>query len=543
MTPVLNNGILMRDTTYKAGSHLDKYHLQAMMGDAQPLDMGVVDLWAMTQKVEMPLYQLSSFNGKNVKHVPGTNRGQWKWTTPISQDVAYVIEDIEPLNLTKGIDGTSFKVKLNKRFAHTEVFTYDQYIGCEIYVLPSEDIIPMGDAYIHTVKLINNDNYKFLDNQFLKGGTKMFSKGTIRSQEYSQRFADMQVEAGSREFYNFISNGVANNSYSVSTVADMRLKGAINADGTIPITEIWKTSDPNIDLGVPRIETMIEKMGAAYVTGAIQKGTLTKSLVRTMEVAHMNKLARDVENYLMWGHGGLISQTDGPDNIRMSVGLWMQLDSAYKRIYNKSNFSLDLFQAEIYNFFNGKVEFNGPDSKRQLIVQTGLGGFKLASEAIARKATAAGFTIQASANGGIGAISGKAMDMNFGFAYTSFDIPFLANVKFVINAAFDNVNANDITNPIIDGFRLSSYSFIIFDVTESGNDNIFLLKDEDNHQMRWWYENGTADYMGKSSGFQSSGKFTGYRCFMEQPHSAIWVKDPTKVLKIVMRNPRTGGSF
>jgi len=24
---------------------------------------------------------------------------------------------------------------------------------------------------------------------------------------------------------------------------------------------------------------------------------------------------------------------------------------------------------------------------------------------------------------------------------------------------------------------------------------------------------------------------------------AIWVKDPTKVLKIVMRNPVTGGSF
>jgi hypothetical protein len=24
---------------------------------------------------------------------------------------------------------------------------------------------------------------------------------------------------------------------------------------------------------------------------------------------------------------------------------------------------------------------------------------------------------------------------------------------------------------------------------------------------------------------------------------AIWVKDPTKVLKIVMRNPITGGSF
>jgi hypothetical protein len=30
---------------------------------------------------------------------------------------------------------------------------------------------------------------------------------------------------------------------------------------------------------------------------------------------------------------------------------------------------------------------------------------------------------------------------------------------------------------------------------------------------------------------------------MTQTMPAIWVKDPTKVLKIVMRNPVTGGSF
>jgi hypothetical protein len=30
---------------------------------------------------------------------------------------------------------------------------------------------------------------------------------------------------------------------------------------------------------------------------------------------------------------------------------------------------------------------------------------------------------------------------------------------------------------------------------------------------------------------------------MSQTITSIWVKDPTKVLKIVMRNPVTGGSF
>jgi len=143
----------------------------------------------------------------------------------------------------------------------------------------------------------------------------------------------------------------------------------------------------------------------------------------------------------------------------------------------------------------------------------------------------------------VGAVTGKGMDLDYGFAYTSFTIPFLANVKFVLNPAFDNLNTNDIENPLIDGRPLSSFSFIIFDVTDEGNDNIHLLKLSWDNQLKWFYQNGTMDYMGRTQGFASTGQFNGYRVYMTQTMPAIWVKDPTKVLKIVMRNPVTGGSF
>ena len=143
----------------------------------------------------------------------------------------------------------------------------------------------------------------------------------------------------------------------------------------------------------------------------------------------------------------------------------------------------------------------------------------------------------------IGAITGSGMDLGFGFAYTSFVIPFLANVKFVLNPAFDNLHTNDIENPLVDGRPLSSYSFIIFDVTDEGNDNIYLLKLSWDNQLKWFYQNGTMDYMGRTQGFASSGHFNGYRVMMTQTMPSVWVKDPTKVLKIVMRNPVTGGSF
>ncbi len=537
-TPVLNNGIFLRDTAYNASSHVDSYHLVNMLKDAEPMDLGPVDLWAMSQKVEMPLYQMSSFGGKNVIEVDNA-RGEYKWQTPVSRDLPYIIEDIDAaLGNTRGADGQTFRIKISRReFGHGDIITYDKYNGTELYIT-DEDILPVGDGFIYTVQMVNNNNAATFDSAFLANGTKYFRKGSARG-EYGERFSDITTGTGFREFYNYVGGAEAHVHYSVSSRADLMIKGGMNADGTVPVTEIWRTSGDNMDPSVTSLDDMVKVMGKDKVKRAFDNGDLSRSFLTQMEAAHLTKVANDIESYLMWGQGGRVRQ-DGPDDLRLSVGLWAQLDNSFKRVYNKNNFNLDLFRSEIYNFFNGKVEFQGPDPKRQLIVQTGMGGMRMVNEAIKRDAVASGLVIQAA---DIGAITGQGMDLNFGFAYTSYVIPFLANVKFVLNPAFDNVNTNDIENPIIDGFPLSSYSFIIFDITDNTNDNIFLLKLSWDNQLKWWYQNGTMDYMGRSQGFQSSGQFNGYRVMMSQTMPAIWVKDPTKVLKIVMRNPVTGGSF
>jgi hypothetical protein len=539
-TPVMNNGLFLRDTQYQASSHVDSYHLVNMLRGTEPMDMGPVDLWAMAQKVEMPLYQMASFGGKNTIMVDNP-RGEYKWQTPTVQDLPYIVDDLESGDV--GADGVTFKIKLNKRiFGHGDIITYDKYNGMELYIT-ADDIIPAGDGFIYTVQLVNNDNTATLSSQYRQAGTKFFRKGSARG-EYGERFSDISVQTGFREYYNYVGGAEAHVHYSISSRAELMMKGGLNADGTLPVTEIWRMFDKNMDPSVTSLETMVSKMGKEYVKKAYDNGTLTRSFVTALEAAHLSKIATDIETYLMWGQGGRIKQ-DGPDDIRLSVGLWKQLDSAYKRIYNKGQFSLELFRAEIFNFYNGKVEFKGPDPKRELIVQTGIGGMKLVNEAIKREAISAGLVINAGTNGGggIGAITGTGMDLNFGFAFTSYTIPFLANVKFVLNPAFDNVHTNDIENPMIDGYPLSSYNFIIFDITDNTNDNIFLLKLSWDNQLKWFYQNGTMDYMGRTQGFQSNGVFNGYRVYMTQTMPAIWVKDPTKVLKIVMRNPITGGSF
>lgn len=538
----MNNGLFLRDTQYQASSHVDSYHLVNMLRGTEPMDMGPVDLWAMAQKVEMPLYQMASFGGKNTILV-NNPRGEWKWQTPTVQDLPYIVENVEAPDTAVGADGVNFKIKLNKRiFGHGDIITYDKYNGKELYIT-AEDIIPAGDGFIYSVQLVNNDNNASLASAYMAPGTKYFRKTSARG-EYGERFSDISVQTGFREYYNYVGGAEAHVHYSISSRAELMMKGGLSADGTMPVTEIWRMFDKTLDPSITSLETMVSKMGKEYVKRAYDNGTLTRSFVTALEAAHLSKIATDIETYLMWGQGGRIKQ-DGPDDIRLSVGLWKQLDSAFKRIYNKGQFSLELFRAEIFNFYNGKVEFKGPDPKRELIVQTGIGGMKIVNEAIKREAISAGLVINAGTNGGggIGAITGQGMDLNFGFAFTSYTIPFLANVKFVLNPAFDNVHTNDIENPMIDGYPLSSYNFIIFDITDNTNDNIFLLKLEWDNQLKWFYQNGTMDYMGKTQGFQSAGTFNGYRVYMTQTMPAIWVKDPTKVLKIVMRNPITGGSF
>jgi hypothetical protein len=543
-TPVLNNGIFLRDTNYKASSHVDSYHLTQMLGSAEPMDMGPVDLWAMTQKVEMPLYQLASFGGQNTIMVDNA-RGEYKWQTPIAQDLPYslgVIDGVvDAAGTARGIDGQTFKILLNKRaFGHGDIITYDKYNGIELYVT-ADDILPSGDGFVYTVQIVNSNNTQGLKDAYLKSGTKFFRKGSARG-EYGERFSDLTTGTGFREFYNFVGGAEAHVHYSISSRADLMLKGGMNADGSIPVTEIWRTFDQDVDPSVSSLESMVEIMGADYVKRAFDNGNLSRTFLTNLEAAHLNKIASDIETYLMWGHGGRVKQ-DGPDDIRMSVGLWKQLDNSYKRIYNKSSFSLDMFKTELYNFYQGKVELEGPDPKRTLIVQTGIGGMKLVNDAIAKEAaglTTIGGVINADNNG---MVTGSGMDLGFGYAFTSYVIPFLANVRFVLNPAFDNLHTNDIENPLIDGRPLSSYSFIIFDITESGNDNIHLLKLSWDNQLKWFYQNGTMDYMGRTQGFSSSGNFNGYRVYMTQTMPSVWVKDPTKVLKIVMKNPITGGSF
>ena len=68
---------------------------------------------------------MSSFGGKNVINVDNA-RGEYRWQTPVTNDLPFIVEDIEPDNAYKGTDGSTFSIKLSRReFGHGDIITYD----------------------------------------------------------------------------------------------------------------------------------------------------------------------------------------------------------------------------------------------------------------------------------------------------------------------------------------------------------------------------------------------------------------------------------
>lgn len=491
------------------------------------------------------MYQLSSFNGKNT-HLVDDPLGRYVWQQPVPADLPYSVEDLDPSNTTKGEMGTTFQIKMNKKvFSNSATITYDKMNGVELWVT-EDPILETGDGFIYTVKIKNPGEFQYLDNAYLTPETKWF-RTTSDMGEYGQMYDEVFLEAGAKEMMNFVGNSGVDFHYKMSLNAVKMLEAGISTPGAVVVNEIWNLDyksipDPSIR-NISNINELKAKQGFDWCKDMAAKGLLTTSWITKVEATGLAKMARDVENDLMWGKGGSI-QTGYGETLRSSMGLWKQLDNAFKKVYNIGSFSIDMFTSEINNFFYGKVDLVGPDPNRTIVVQTGRAGMELVNKKLAEEAVKLPFQLSGTDLGVVKSLEkSNAMKLHYGYSFTSYTIPFLANIQFVYNPAFDPAEANNIENPLINGYRLSSYSFIVFDITDGANDNIILLKKKWDNELRWRYINYKCDYMGRKYGFQSSGSNGGYEVFMDMPKPAIFVKDPTKVLKIVARNPITGFSL
>lgn len=543
-TPSINNGIFYRQTQFDVRSHVGKNYLLDM-GVETATDLGPVEFWAMSRKSELPLYKLSSFGGQNIIEIDGKIV---RYQVPIStDDTVEITADLTGSDEKPGLDGKPFEIMLSdEKFGYGDILKFDKYSDIELVVQPVPVRVKGDGAHIYTVKLVDNGNRKFLDKKYLAPTNRISKYGSVMSPEFGQQFGSWKLSGvGQREYIQYVGTANAQTSYWISNEANSLGLDPRDYKKVIEYVQIDGSGDP----GIPELNKYMQQVGMTPkdLSDMVKQGKARMKFAYAYDEIAVRTIARDRENYLMWGSGGRIL-FDGQDEIYMSAGLWQQLDSGYKHVYNMNNFSLDMFKSVISNYLHPKVDFTTPGQEPLMVVETGRGGLNLAHEMIRKEVNSNSFILNGRE---LGIVTGDAYDLGMGLFYRHITIPMVAQLRFVYNPALDPVVTNQIENPTLPtGFPLSSYSFIIHDITENGGaDNIKLLRRKDS-KLRMIIENGldahpmtTMVGAGGATVHQSASRKSGFGALFFQPYDAIWVKDPTRVLKLVMRNPFTGNTL
>lgn len=542
MTPVLNNGLFYRQTIFDARSHVAANYLPTMPVD-KITDLGPVEYWAQTRKSELPLYKMSSFGGRNVVEIDGSVA---RYQVPVSADDT--VEIVEDLTTTDkpGLDGTPFEIMLSTdRFGYGDLLKFSQFSNAEMVVDPAYPIKEKGEAFIYTVKLLDNSNVKFLDKKYLVPGSRVGKFGSVIPTEFGQNYSSWSLKGiGEREYLLKIGDASAQTSYWVSNRANEHGISLQNYKRIMEYVQINDSGDPTItDLNKYMTSVGMSPLDLGKKAAA---GQATMKFAFAMDDISMRLLARDYENQLMWGTGGRLI-LDGADEIQLPIGLWQQLNSGYVHAYNFSNFSKYLFINAYHNYFLGKRDYVDPGNEPTVNIDTGWGGMTLVNDMISKESNSNAFTQDANKNG---IIKGEGLNREFvGSWFTTWTIPGLVRIQFKYNPAFDNIHMkNDIDNPKMQtGYNLSSYSFIMYDIDDMSS-NVQLLRNK-NAKIKMMVQNGRDTHPlfemgnGTISKFQSNTRKSGFGVAFERPYDAIRVIDPTRILKIVMYNSKTGLPF
>lgn len=280
---------------------------------------------------------------------------------------------------------------------------------------------------------------------------------------------------------------------------------------------------------------------------AKQSGAGEAAFVNLLDSVAISLMQKQNNNLMIWSDQ--INQIrDGYDTMRLVPGVWFQLDLAgYKHSYTIDLFSLDTITNAIKDFEHGKVPLRESVSTNVYTVKTGKGGMELIYKAFLKE----GFQIPAQVqNGDHGFITGDANNLTYNTPrFIKYQIPNIGYLQVEWEPGFDPVKADEFVNPILaSGYRLSSYTMLIEDYNTS-RDNIAIIRKQGT-KMRMIVESGDQTHpllrMGTNINGQNiqahaaSDELSGYQVkFVGRADTAI-VKDPTKLLKLVPKNPRTG---
>jgi len=539
-------GVLLKETSLKdVSSHIDKSSIFRLSAERKPTDMGLIDLWANKNVKDVPMYAGMILNN-DIMYVDGG----FTFTLPTASDTSTKIIENPNKNSQIGKGGEEFTLMLSNGYlgGYGSIVCFDKLSNSP--ELEVTGVKEQGNKWIYRFKIVQGSGWtedSFVPSEFLTSESKMFKIASSRSSEFGQNWDSFMFKGGTdKKYLKELATAELQVHYNLTREAVRYSTGTqLSEIGSRTLDEMRTSVTEYLFMDSP-IDPQI-RYEKDYRAGGGTAKTKANVLVYTLDDICFKILAREDSEYMMFGKGGVVGWGDGLDQGRLPIGIYHQLDkNGYKDIFELNNFGIETLLNAYRKFTSGKMPNIEQGNEPVVRVRTGKGGLELVSPLIERYAQSSIGNYQQQAQP-LGIIEGTART-GLGVVkphYTRLVIPGQVEFRFEYEPSFDPIFANDILNPIVyTGYRLSSYSFIIDDYVMS-KDNIKILRDvRDERETTWHHVAGTESHpffkksMNGYSGHNASGNATGFSMFFTKRVSTPFVKDATRLLKLVPKNPK-----
>lgn len=532
-------------------NHVDIPYVTAL-APQQPLDFGVLDLWALRQRTDSPLLTLAIDNAQVIY----TDADYYTFELPSAADSTTRLVSGGLDKDKQGMDGEEIPFVVTRRdLGPGSIFKFDLTSRISFTVV-DRTIEQMGEHFKVWAVLNTNAHVKFVTKSEFQPQRQIIKLADMRGLDFSSNKSVWSISGvpSLAKYKNYLSNMMLQQSYRVTSGACEYLNTHTRIDAkqiammeqtVLQFYQVRGIADNKvIDLRNPEsYKLYFERLQQEKI-----KGNGEAAMVNLLDSVAINMMQKQNNDIMIWSDQIDILR-DGYDTQRLVPGVWFQLDMAgCKHTYSLDTFSLDTLTDAIKDFEFGKVPLRESISDNVYIIKTGRGGQELIYKAFMKS----GFQIPAQLNNEqFNFISGpNAANLQYNASrFTSFQIPNIGYIKVDWEPGFDPVKADEFVNPILaGGYRLSSYTMLIEDYNTS-KDNIAIIR-KNGTKMRMIVEAGdqTHPLLRSSTNIngqnisvsQASDELSGYQVkFVSKADTAI-VKDPTKLLKLVPKNPRTG---
>ena len=531
-----NNSTVVAQTKFDFNKFTDLNSLYSLYGRERfSTYKGMIRLFNQKRIMNTPLLDMIAKNNA-VTYVTGAE-GSFMYNVPYNLDFPFIKEDMTGENPKPGIDGQPFKIKFSEQFNNTDLITYEHMYGQQV-VVGSEEIYEEGDGWVHTVRLPQGgDRNKYFPKDKLRPGTKFFKITNVNG-EYSTQKSGISRRTGMLTLKNDMAGhrSVEHWVTGYAHMAGVSLEG-VETKGEHGEYCAYDVPKQFLDLNNPASTLFIGKdRGDGKPDPA--KGVWLRRL-EALLFAEINNME---ENELWWSKGGVIEGL-GRRTARVNLGLFEQLRNGNHYEFNK--ISLPLIESAVRKIYENS---NIPVEQRQATFKCGYAALTEISKLLGDEFKANN-PFMANIEAMKGVVYGKdAMNLGWGYRFTSHKFPMAGEVNFVWEPAFDNqYGGND--GGIVGDFPDASYTMAIFDVTDDANvkggskmltdnrvaegfndsANIVKVMPKGFDGVQWSYEVGTINPYGSQQGFNSSSQRHGYGINM-QSFSTVWLKDASRTV-------------